>query len=64
MKLYTYMIPFSGRMSVWTNANSEEEARAAILRGDWLDSFEESFESHPEKSVTLIREEELSDDYS
>lgn len=54
MNLYTFVIPFSGTMSVWTVAETEEEARADILNGDWLDSNEESFTSHPEKSITLI----------
>ena len=44
MNLYTFVIPFSGTMSVWTDAETEEEARAKIMQGDWLDSNEESFE--------------------
>ena len=54
MNLYTFVIPFSGTMSVWTDAETEEEARAKIMQGDWYDSNEESFESRPEKSMTLI----------
>ena len=61
MKLYTFVIPFSGTMSVWTDAENEDEARDAILNGDWYDSNEESFESHPEKSMTLISVEPLNE---
>ena len=57
MNLYTFVIPFSGTMSVWTDAETEEEARAKIMQGDWYDSNEESFESRPEKSMTLIEVE-------
>lgn len=57
MNLYTFVIPFSGTMSVWTDAETEEEARAKIMQGDWLDSNEESFESRPERSMTLIKVE-------
>lgn len=59
MKLYTFVIPFSGTMSVWTDAESEEEARASILRGDWWDSNEESFESQPDRSMVLVQVENL-----
>lgn len=59
MKLYTYVIPFSGTMSVWTEAESEDEARAKIMEGDWWDSNEETFESHPERSMVLAHTEEL-----
>lgn len=61
MNLYTFVIPFSGTMSVWTDAETEEEARAKIMQGDWYDSNEESFESHPEKSMTLIKVEPLNE---
>ena len=61
MKLYTFVIPFSGTMSVWTDAETEEEARAKIMQGDWYDSNEESFESHPERSMTLIKVEPLNE---
>ncbi len=57
-KIYTFVIPFSGTMSVWTDAESEEEARQDIMRGDWWDSNEESFESHPEKSMVLVNIED------
>lgn len=53
-KLYTFVIPFSGTASVWTDAESEQEARQNILSGDWWDSNEESYESHPEKSMVLV----------
>lgn len=61
MNLYTFVIPFSGTMSVWTDAETEEEARAKIMRGDWWDSNEESFESFPEQSMTLIEVEPLNE---
>ena len=61
MKLYTYVIPFSGTMSVWVDAENEDEARAKIMRGDWFDSNEESFESLPERSMTLISVEPLNE---
>jgi hypothetical protein len=48
-------------MSVWTDAETEEEARAKIMQGDWYDSNEESFESRPEKSMTLIKVEPLNE---
>ena len=57
-KLYTFVIPFSGTMSVWTDADSEEEARQDIMRGDWWDSNEESFESHPDKGMVLVQVED------
>jgi hypothetical protein len=46
-------------MSVWTDADSEEEARAKIMEGDWWDSSEETFESHPEKSIVLVETEDI-----
>lgn len=61
MNLYTFVIPFSGTMSVWTDAETEEEARVKIMQGDWYDSNEESFESRPEKSMTLIKVEPLNE---
>lgn len=61
MNLYTFVIPFSGTMSVWTDAETEEEARAKIMQGGWYDSNEESFESRPEKSMTLIKVEPLNE---
>lgn len=61
MNLYTFVIPFSGTMSLWVDAETEEEARAAILNGDWWDSNEETFEYHPERSMTLIEVEPLND---
>lgn len=61
MNLYTFVIPFSGTMSVWTDAETEEEARTKIMQGDWYDSNEESFESRPEKSMTLIKVEPLNE---
>lgn len=61
MNLYTFVIPFSGTMSVWTDAETEEEARTKIMQGDWYDSNEESFESYPEKSMTLIKVEPLNE---
>lgn len=61
MNLYTFVIPFSGTMSVWTDAETEEEARAKIMHGDWYDSNEESFESLPEKYMTLIEVEPLNE---
>ena len=61
MNLYTFVIPFSGTMSVWTDAKTEEEARTKIMQGDWYDSNEESFESRPEKSMTLIKVEPLNE---
>ena len=59
MKLYTFVIPFSGTMSVWTEAESEEEARKDILQGNWWDSNEESFESQPDRSMVLIQVENV-----
>ena len=61
-KLYTFVIPFSGTMSVWTDAESLEEAQAKIRNGDWWDSNEETFESDPNRSMTLIEIEDLSDE--
>lgn len=61
MNLYTFVIPFSGTMSVWTDAETEEEARTKIMQGDWHDSNEESFESRPERSMTLIEVEPLNE---
>ena len=61
MNLYTFVIPFSGTMSVWTDAETEEEARTKIMQGDWYDSNEESFESRPERSMTLIKVEPLNE---
>jgi hypothetical protein len=58
-KLYTFIIPFSGTMSVWLKAESEEEACQAVMRGDWWDSNEESFESHPEKGMVLVQVEDV-----
>jgi hypothetical protein len=58
-KIYTFVIPYSGTMSVWTDADSEEEARAKIMEGDWWDSSEETFESHPEKSIVLVETEDI-----
>jgi hypothetical protein len=60
-KLYTFVIPFSGTMSVWLEAESEEEARQNVMRGDWWDSNEESFESHPEKDMVLVNIEEITE---
>ncbi len=61
-KLYTFIIPFSGTMSVWLEAESEEEARQNVMRGDWWDSNEESFESHPEKDMVLVQVEDVEED--
>lgn len=58
-KLYTFVIPVSGTMSVWLEADSEEEARQDVLNGEWLDSSEESFESHPDKGMVLIQVEDV-----
>jgi hypothetical protein len=57
-KLYTFVIPFSGTMSVWLEADSEEEARSDVMQGNWWDSNEESFESHPENGMVLVQVEE------
>jgi hypothetical protein len=48
-------------MSVWLEAESEEEARAEVMKGNWLDSNEELFESHPEKGMDLINVEEITE---
>ena len=61
-KVYTFVIPFSGTMSVWLEAESEEEARLSVERGDWWDSNEESFESHPEKGMVLVEVEEITEE--
>jgi hypothetical protein len=45
-KLYTFSMPFSGRQTVWLEAESEEEARAMVRNGDWEDSEEQTFDSH------------------
>lgn len=58
-KLYTFVIPFSGTMSVWIEAESVEEAQQGVLKGEWLDSNEESFESHPENGIVLVQVEEV-----
>jgi len=60
-KLYTFLVPFTGIMSVWLEAESEEEARAEVMKGNWLDSNEELFESHPEKGMDLINVEEITE---
>jgi len=60
-KIYTFVIPFSGTMSVWLEAESEEEARQKVLRGDWSDSDEQSFESFPEESMVLLRVDEITE---
>jgi hypothetical protein len=61
-KLYTFVVPFSGTMSVWLEAESEEEARQNVLDGNWWDSNEESFESHPEKGMVLVQVEEITEE--
>lgn len=61
-KLYTFLIPFSGTASVWVDAESEEEARAAILRREWWDSNEETYKTHPEHSMVLAHTENLNED--
>lgn len=62
MRQYMFQIPFAGTMTVWTDAESEAEARQAIMRGDWNDSEETSFESRPEESMILLRVDELTED--
>lgn len=56
--IYTFVIPFSGTMSVWLEADSEEEARSEVMQGNWWDSNEESFESHPENGMVLVQVED------
>lgn len=62
MKQYMFQIPFAGTMTVWTDAESEEEARKAILRGDWNDSEETSFESRPDDNMILLRVDDLTEE--
>jgi len=45
MKIYTFTMPFNGRQTVWLEAESEEQARAMVLNGDWEDSEEQTFNS-------------------
>ena len=56
-KLYTFTMPFHGRMDAWVEAESEEEALALIRNGDWEDSSEQTFESEPGKAVLILTEE-------
>jgi hypothetical protein len=46
MKTYTFTMPFSGRQTVWLEAESEEQARDMVRNGDWWDSEEQTFDSH------------------
>ena len=57
-KLYTFTMPFSGRQTVWLEAESEEEARAMVRNGDWEDSEEQTFESETVYAV-LIEVEDI-----
>ena len=56
-KLYTFTMPFHGRMDAWVEAESEEEALALIRNGEWEDSSEQTFESEPDKAVLILTEE-------
>ncbi len=56
-KLYTFSMPFHGRMDAWVEAESEEEAFELIRNGDWEDSAEQTFESEPDKAVLILTEE-------
>ncbi len=60
-KLYTFSMPFHGRMDAWVEAESEEEAFELIRNGDWEDSDEQTFESEPDKAVLILTEELDSD---
>ena len=58
MKTYTFIMPFSGTQTVWLEAESEEEARDMVRRGDWWDSDEQTFDSH-NLDATLLEVEEI-----
>jgi hypothetical protein len=58
MKLYTFTMPFSGRQTVWLEAESEEQARAMVLNGDWDNSEEQTFNSD-NYDAELIEVEDL-----
>lgn len=59
-KLYTFTMPFRGRMEAFVEAESEEEAFAIIRRGDWDDSDEVTYKAEPDKAV-LIQVQEIDD---
>jgi SLT domain-containing protein len=61
-KLYTFVIPFSGTMSVWLEADSEDEARQNVMNGNWWDSNEETFESHPDQGLVLVQVEDVDEE--
>ena len=46
MKTYTFTMPFSGRQTVWLEAESEEEAWVMVHGGEWDNSDEQTFNSH------------------
>ena len=56
-KLYTFSMPFNGRQTVWLEAESEEQARAMVLNGDWEDSEEQTFNSDNFDAVLIDVEE-------
>jgi hypothetical protein len=58
MKIYTFTMPFNGRQTVWLEAESEEQARAMVLNGDWDDSEEQTFNSD-NYDAELIEVEDL-----
>lgn len=56
-KLYTFSMPFHGRMDAWVEAESEEEALALIRNGEWEDSAEQTFECETAEAVLILTEE-------
>ena len=46
MKTYVFTMPFSGRQTVWLEAESEEEAWELVHGGEWDNSDEQTFNSH------------------
>ena len=58
MKTYVFTMPFSGRQTVWLEAESEEEAWVMVHNGEWDNSEEETFNSH-NLDAELIDVEEI-----
>ena len=46
MKTYVFTMPFSGRQTVWLEAESEEEAWEMVHGGEWDNSDDQTFNSH------------------
>lgn len=45
--IYTFTMPYRGRTEVWLEADTEDEARERVARGDWDDSEDQTWESEP-----------------